>query len=198
MDDRYFWLKTIIFLFPAFLFLVSCKKDNNSVTAPIDNGPIGGTYSFSTAVTKTYDTIPGNGVVTMNEYTTVGTNLKGTVTITATTITSKGLAYDYTLTGTKKEVNTATGAQTTTDYTPSSDSRGASYTSYNSSYTINRTAGELTIDDAQYLFNPAFLLQPANKKHSYTLNGNTLKVTSVYYNAGTNTRTINEATFIKQ
>lgn len=106
--------------------------------------------------------------------------------------------YDYTLNGSRKELNTSTGAVVNTTFAPSSGSRGAATTTYKGNYTINTTAGELTIDDAQYLFNPAFTLQPLNNKHSYVLTGSILTVTSVHYNAATKYRSINEASFTKQ
>ncbi len=188
-------MKTICSLFALCVLISSCSKKDS--TTAIDNGPIGGTYTFTSALTKTYDTIPGSGIATITEYTSSTTNHKGTVTVTASSINSKGLMYDYTTTGVKKEVNTSTGATITTTTTPFSGTSGSASNTFSSNYTIAVAAGELTIDDAQYLFNPAFLPQPANKKYSYTLTGNTLKVTTAYYNAGNKSRMINEATFTK-
>lgn len=196
-------MKLTAFIFALCLALLSCSKGgSNSGTeptpTPVNNGPIGGTYSFTTAVTKAYDTIPGSGITTINEYTTTGSNLKGSIVITAGAINSKGLMFDYTRTGNKKEVNTSNNNTITTNYSPQSGSSGATTTSYTSNYTINTTTGELTVDDGTYLFCPAFLSQPANKKHSYTLTGNVLKVTSVHYDASAKYRTVHEATFTKQ
>jgi hypothetical protein len=180
--------------------LFSCKKETtpDPVPLPVDNGPIGGNYSLAVITTKYYDTIPGSGITTINEYTTATTNLKGSLAITGTSITSKGLMVDYILTGTRKEVNTSTGATTTTTYTPQSGSRGESSTTYSSSYTISAASGEIMVTDAQYLFSPAFLIQPSNKKHKYTLTGGTLKITSETYDAANKTRSVNEVTFTKQ
>ena len=191
-------MKTTAFLFALCFGIIACSKNNSPATdpQPANNGPIGGTYSFTSAEAKAYDTIPGNGILTINEYTSTASNLKGSLAITASSITSKGLLFDYTLVGTKKEVNTTNNTTVTTAYTPSSDSRGQATTTYTSNYTIN--TGELTIEDAQYLFSPAFLLQPTNKKHSYMLNGNVLKIVSTFYDPSTRTRSVYEATFTKQ
>jgi hypothetical protein len=191
---------TAILLMISLAALISCKKESTPepVPQPVDNGPIGGNYSLAGITTRYYDTIPGSGIITINEYTTATTNLKGSLAITANSLTSKGLMVDYTLTGTKKEVNTSTGATTTTSYTPQTGSRGESNTTYSSNYTITAAAGEITVNDAQYLFSPAFLIQPSNKKHKYTLTGSTLKITSETYDASTKTRSVNEAIFTKQ
>ena len=183
--------------------LFSCSKEEKQpeptpTPVPVDNGPVGGTYSLTGIVYVSYDTIPGSGITTINQYNTACTSVKGSATITATSINSKGLMYDFTTSGTKKEVITSTGATTTTNYTPTTGSRGQSTSSVSSNYTISTTTGELTIDDAQYLFNPAFTSQPANKKHKYALTGNTLKVTTEQYDASAKFRSVNEATFTKQ
>lgn len=182
------------------LALFACKKGNDPDPAPlpVNNGPIGGTYNLSSVLIKSYDTIPGSGIMTITEYNTSCTNLKGSSTINATAINSKGLMYDFTTTGTRKEVNTSTGATTTTAVTPITGTSGQTTSSVTSNYTINTAAGELTIDDAQYLFNPSFISQPSNKKHKYTLNGNALKVVTEHYNASARYRVINETTFTKQ
>ena len=185
------------------LLLFSCSKEEKQPEptpppVPVDNGPIGGTYNLTGVVYTVYDTIPGSGITTINQYNTACTNIKGSATITATSINSKGLMYDFSTIATKKEIITSSGATTTTSYTPTTGSRGLATSSVTSNYTINTTIGELTIDDAQYLFNPAFTSQPANKKHKYALAGNTLKVTTEQYDASTRFRCVNEATFIKQ
>jgi hypothetical protein len=184
------------------LLLFSCSKEEKPqptpTPPPVDNGPIGGTYTLTGIVYISYDTIYGSGLTTMNQYNTSCTNIKGSATVSATSINSKGLMYDFTTNGTKKEVITSTGATTTTNNTPITGSRGVGTSSVTSNYSINTTAGELTIDDAQYLFNPAFTSQPANKKHKYALAGNTLKVTTEQYDASTKFRSVNEATFTKQ
>jgi hypothetical protein len=184
------------------LALFSCSKDDNNQeptpAPPVNNGPIGGNYNLTGLSTTSYDTIPGSGMVTINEYTTTSANLKGSITISATAMNSKGLMYDFTTTGVRKEVNTTTGATVTTNMTPSTGSRGQSTSSVSSNYTINTGAGELTIDDAQYLFNPAFISQPGSKKHKYTLSGNVLKVITEHYDASTRYRVVNEAMFTKQ
>lgn len=195
-------MKKAILLATLGLVLFSCKKDVDppapAPTPVVDNGPIGGTYAFSSTVTKSYDTIPGSGILTINEYTTTAVNLKGTMTVTASSITSKGLMYDYTTTGTTKEVNTATGATGIINRTPLTGASGQSTTSVAKGYTISTATGELTIDDAQYLFNPAFVTQPAGKKHKYSLSGTTLKITTEQYDAAARYRVVNEATFTKQ
>jgi hypothetical protein len=183
--------------------LVSCSKSSQSdpapdPVAPVNNGPIGGTYTFTSLTEKTYDTIPGTGILTTHEYTTTTTNHSGSLVITAGTITSKGLMDNYVNTGTRKETNTTTGAVVTTNLSPTSGSSGAASTNYSSTYSIDTAVGELTISNAQYLFNPAFIMQPGNNKHSYTLTGNTLKVITNSYSASGRTRTISEATFTKQ
>lgn len=194
-------MKKALLAFAFGLVLFACKKDVDPPVTPtpaVDNGPIGGTYAFSGSVTKSYDTIPGSGIVTINEYNTATTNLKGTMTVTASSITSKGLMYDYTTTGTTKEMNTANGATVTTNKSPQSGASGQSTSSWAKAYTISTATGELTIDDAQYLFNPAFISQPAGKKHKYTLSGTTLKITTEHYDAANKYRVVNEATFTKQ
>jgi hypothetical protein len=191
-------MKNTSLLFLVALAFVSCNKSSNPGPAPVNNGPIGGTYAFTALTDKFYDTIPGSGIVTMNEYTSTTTNHKGSVSITANNISSKGLMYDYTTTGTHKEMNTTTGATTTTNYSPLTGTSGSASTAYNSNYTIDVTALELTIDNAQYLFDPAFISQPSNKKYSYTLTGNTLKVITNTYSATTRSRTVSEGTFTKQ
>jgi hypothetical protein len=140
----------------------------------------------------------GSGTLQMTEYITTTSNLKGTITITADSIKSKGLMYDYVLTGSRKDKVISTGTETTTTFTPANDSRGAATTNYKSSYTIAVAAGELTINDAQYLFNPAFVLLPNSQKYKYSLVGNTLKVTIEYYDPALRHREFYEATFQKQ
>ena len=192
-------MKTQILILSLVVAFSSCgEKDStpNPVT-PIDNGPIGGSFTFTSSVTKTYDTIPGSGINTITEYTTNTTNLKGSIAITATTIASKGLMNDYTTTGTRKEVNTTTGATVTTTTTPLTGTSGATTTNYNSTYTISVASGELTINDAQYLFNASFISLPANKKYAYILTGNMLKITSTHYDAANKHRMVYEATFTK-
>lgn len=195
-------MKKAILLLAFSLVGFSCKKAVDSpapAPAPtVDNGPIGGTYAFSGSVTKSYDTIPGNGIVTINEYSTTAANLKGAMTVTASSITSKGLMYDYTTTGTTKEINTASGNTITTNRQPQTGASGQSTTSFAKAYTLSAGTGELTIDDAQYLFNPAFIPQPAGKKHHYNLTGTALKITSEQYDAAAKYRVVNEATFSKQ
>lgn len=122
----------------------------------------------------------------------------GSISVTATTISSKGLMYDYSTSGTQKEMNTSTGAVKISSYGPILGSRGAMTAASSSNYAIDTNLGELTIDDAQYLFNPAFVSQPVNKKHIYVLTGNVLKVTTNTYTASSQSRMISEATFTKQ
>src|SRR4051812_26633098 len=100
--------KTAVLLALCFA-LFSCKKENHEdpTPAPVNNGPIGGTYTLTGVVSSAYDTIPGSGIVTIHEYHTTCTNLKGSTSITATSINSKGLMYDFATTGTQKEVVTA-------------------------------------------------------------------------------------------
>ena len=105
--------------------------------------------------------------------------------------------FDFTTTGTRKEVNTTTGATITSTPSPTSGSRGAPTTNFGSTYTIATATTELTVNDAQSLFSPAFLLLPANKKCTYTITGNSLKVTSTYYDAPTRHREVTESTFTK-
>jgi len=185
-----------IFVFACVLF--SCKKSDNNSTTPVNNGPIGGVYTFTALTVKTYDTIPGSGILTTTEYTTTTTNHSGSLTITANNLNSKGLLYNFSTSGTRKETNTSTGAVINSNISPFTGSSGATTSNYNSSYTIDVNALELTVDNGQYLFNPAFITQPSNKKHTYIVTGNTLKITTNTYNASNRNRTINEATFTKQ
>lgn len=189
--------KTIsILAFSAMLF--SCKKDANNNGTPVDNGPLGGTYSFTASVEKTYDSIPGSGILTTNEYTTTTTNLKGTVTFTATTISANGLMCDFNTTGIHKEKNTNTGATITTNTTPLTGTIGSSTATKSCNYTFSIPGSEMSIDDAQYVFFPSFLILPASKKYTYTLTGNILKVKIESYSASSQYRTVVESTFTKQ
>lgn len=185
-----------IFVFAFVLF--SCKKSDNSTQTPLNNGPIGGVYSFTALTTKTYDTIPGSGILTTTEYTTTTTNHSGTLTITSNNMNSKGLMYNFSRSGTRKETNTSTGAVINSNISPFTGSSGVSTSNYSSSYTIDANALTLTIDNAQYLFNPAFITQPSDKKYTYALTGNTLKITTNTYSASNRNRTVDEATFTKQ
>jgi hypothetical protein len=180
--------------------LISCSKGDTpgQTPTPVNNGPIGGTYNLTALTSVSKDTIPGSGIVTTTEYTTASTNLKGSIVVSATSMNSKGLMYDFTTTGVRKETNTNTGATTSANATPTTGSRGQTSSSVTSNYTINTTTGELTIDDAQYLFNPAFISQPSTKKHKYTLTGNVLKVITEYYDANAKYHVVNEASFTKQ
>lgn len=191
-------MKTLILILAIGISITSCSKNEGGNEAPVvDNGPIGGNYNFTGSTTKTYDTIPGSGIVTINEYTSTTSNHKGITAITAGSITSKGLMYDYSTGGIRKEVNTTTGATVTTTITPFTGVSGNASSSTSSNYTIAVAAGELTINDAQYLFNPAFILLPANKKYAYVLSGNILTITATYYDAGTKHRAVSESSFTK-
>jgi hypothetical protein len=194
-------MKNTLLLLIAFSALISCTKSGTTTTPPtppVDNGPLGGTYTLTALTSKSYDTTAGSGILTMYEYITTTTNLTGSITITGSNISSKGQMHSYSTSGTRKEMNTASGAVITTNLSPLTGSSGSASGAFNSNYTIDATALELTIDNAQYLFNPAFISQPANKKHSYTVTGNTLKVTTNAYTSSSRSRAINEATFTKQ
>ena len=134
----------------------------------------------------------------MSEYITTTTNLKGTITITAGSISSSGLQYDFITSGTRKDKNTTTGNETNTPIGPTSGSRGAATANYSSAYTLSAATSTLTVTDAQYLFNPAFLLLPVSKQYKYSLTGSTLKITVEYYDPGTRYRGVYEAHFQKQ
>jgi hypothetical protein len=189
-------MKTNFLLLALGITIFSCtKKDDPTPPPPVDNGPIGGNFVFTGYTGNTYDTSASGGTTTITVYTTTATNLKGSTAITAASITSKGLMYDYTTTGLTKNV-TGSGT-TTTILTPTTGSRGGSSSTMSSNYSIATSSGEITVDDAQFLFNPAFVLQPANKKHSYNLTGNVLKITTTYYDAATRHGSVSEATFTK-
>lgn len=192
-------MKKVICILSATAVLMSCKKGGDEGgTTPVDNGPLGGTYSFSGTTSKSYDTIPGSGIVTTHEYTQTCSNFKGTITITANTISSKGLMFDYQNAGIRKETNTTTGATITTNLSYLPNSAGGAATAYSSAYTFSVAGSELSITDAQYLFNPGFLLLPASKKYKYTYAGNVLKITVDYYDASSKNRSTTEASFTKQ
>lgn len=182
------------------LFLLACSKGNDPVTPDpvVNNGPIGGNYSLTAVTQKQYDTIPGTGILTIREYNFATTNIKGTLAITGASMTSKGLVYDFTRTGTTKEVNTANGQTVTTTHSPTTGTVGVTTSSYSSNYTIDATAKTVTVADAQYIFNPAFIMLPSNKTYFYATSGNTLTVTSVHYDATNKSRTISESIFTKQ
>jgi hypothetical protein len=179
------------------VILFSCSKEK-SPEPQVDNGPIGGTYSFSGYVSTTYDTIPGSGILNTTNYNTACSNFKGTITLTANQFSSKGLMCDFITTGVRKEINTSTGASNSTTITPITGTSGATTTSYSSSYTISTSAGTLGIPSADNLFSPMFILLPFNKTYKYVVTGNTLKITSEYYSALNMGRQIVEATFTKQ
>jgi hypothetical protein len=189
-------MKTTILILALGIAISSCSKSDTP--AATDEGPIGGTYSFTGSSITTNDTVPTTGLLNINASTTTTTNQKGLITITAGTISSKGLMYDCTTVGTTKYVNTTTGATTITNNGPFLESKGSTTSSYSNNYTISTSNGELTITDAQYLFNPAFILQPLNNKHSYSLSGNILTVTTSYYNSTNRSRSVSIATFTKQ
>ncbi len=190
-------MKNCRFILALSVILFSCSKEKSPDTQ-VDNGPIGGTYSFSGYVSSTYDTIPGSGIVTTTNYNTACSNFKGTITITATLLSSKGLMFDFITTGVRKETNTTTGASNSSNITPITGSSGASTTSYSSSYTISTSAGTLVIPTADNLFSPVFIQLPSNKTYKYLLTGNTLKITSEYYSSLNKSRQVVEATFTKQ
>jgi len=189
-------MKTTILILALGIAISSCGKSDNPAAPVVDNGPIGGTYTFTGSTLITDDTVATIGVLNIYENIIATTNLKGSLTITLNNITCKGLMYDYTGNNTSKYVNTTTGATTTTN-TPSSGSAGGSTVTYASNYTITTATGELTVTDGQYLFNPSFIFQPANNKYTYTLSGNTLKITTAYYNAANRSRSVSVATFVK-
>ena len=192
-------MKNVI-TFLALGLLISCSKSDKTepTPTPVNNGPIGGTYNLTSVTSVSKDTVHGTGIMTTTEYTTTIANPKGSIIVSASSLNSKGLMYDFTTTGVRKETNTSTGATTTTNATPLTGARGQTSSSVTSNYTINTTTGELTIDDAQYLFNPAFISQPSTKKHKYTLTGNVLKVITEHYDASAKYRVVNEATFTRQ
>jgi hypothetical protein len=190
-------MKISSLLFLLVFALVACDKSDND-EAPVDNGPIGGTYKFTGSTTNLFDTSTGPGIMTTNEYTTTTSNHQGTITITAHNISSKGLMFNSSTAHTRKETNTSTGAVVTSNSGPFTGTSGSATDTYNSNYTIDVAAGQLTIDNAQYLFNPSFINQPLDKKHSYTLTGNTLQVTTNTYSASSRSRTVNVAIFTKQ
>lgn len=189
-------MKTSVWFIALVVTISSCSKKGDTAAPAVDNGPIGGTYTFTGCTLTTNDTTANPGVLNIFENVITPTNLKGTLTITSTTITSKGLMYDYTGVNTSKYVNTTTGATTTTT-TPSSGSSGGSTQTYSNSYTISTANSQLTINDGQYLFNPAFILQPTDFKYAYTLTGNTLKITVAYYSPANRSRSLCVATFTK-
>lgn len=193
-------MKKIIYALAVLAFVNSCgdKNSGTSETPPVDNGPLGGTYNFTASTTKSYDTIPGSGIETTNEYTSTTTNHKGTISFTASTVSSKGLMYDFSTSGIKKERNTVTGAIVTTNISPFTGVSGGVATNYSSSYTFSIAGSEMSINDAQYIFNPAFLILPASKKYSYAFVGGVLKVTIESYNSSQRARSVCEATFTKQ
>lgn len=193
-------MKQIFTLSLLALLAISCKKNNGSTQ---DNGPIGGNYNYTGTTITSYDTMPGSGIQTITLYTTTTTNLKGTLTITKDKITNKGLMYDFNTTGTRKEVNTSTGATNTNATTPITGSSGATTTSYSSTYAINTSTAELNIPTGELLFSASFIPQPATKKYKYTLSANVLTIISEQYApssfTGTSSyRVIHEARFQKQ
>lgn len=192
-------MKKVICALVVTAFITSCgEKNNGNDTPPVDNGPLGGTYTFTSATTKSYDTIPGSGIETTYEYTSTTTNHKGTISFTANTVSSKGLMFDYLTSGVRKERNTTTGATTTTNTTPFTGTSGGASTTYSSAYTFSIAGSEMSINDAQYIFNPAFLILPASKKYTYTFTGGVLKITFESYTASSRNRMTYEGTFTKQ
>lgn len=191
-------MKKIICTLAVAALLASCSKKSGGDTPPVDNGPLGGTYTFTSATTKSYDTIPGSGIETTYEYTSTTSNLKGSISFTANTVSSKGLTYDFLTSGIRKEKNTTTGATTTTNTTPFSGNSGSNTSNYNSAYTFSIAGSEMTITDAQYIFNPAFLILPASKKYTYTFTGGVLKIMFESYTPSSKNRMVYEGTFTKQ
>lgn len=193
-------MKQLIYALALLALISSCgdKNSGTSETPPVDNGPLGGTYNFTASTTKSYDTIPGSGIETTNEYTSTTTNHKGTISFTSNTVSSKGLMYDFNTSGVRKERNTTTGATVTTNISPFTGTSGGTSTNYSSSYTFSIAGSEMSINDAQYIFSPAFLTLPASKKYSYTFVGGVLKVTIESYSSTQRFRSVCEATFTKQ
>ncbi len=200
-------MKSLLLIALASLLLISCKKNETTPTPTldpvVDNGPLGGTYTYKSLLVVTNDTIiepgqfggPSFEVATERTYTS--TSCTGKLTITKTNLKSDGLIsnYGYTTTGTKK--NLTTGAISILTYLPSSDTRGASTTSYNSNYTFSIAGAQLNITDGQYVFNPAFQIQPTDKNYRYTFLANELTVNYEYYSASNRTKNKTTAVFTK-
>ncbi|MEJ8843433.1 hypothetical protein WG954_13675 [Lacibacter sp. H375] len=191
-------MKKNSFILALSVLLFSCSKEKSPEPQQVDNGPIGGTYTFSGYVSSTYDTIPGSGILTSTNYNTACSNFKGTITLTSNQFSSKGLMFDFVTTGVRKETNTTTGATNSTITTPITGTSGAATTSYSSTYTISTSAGTLNIPTADNLFSPVFIMLPFNKTYNYVVTGNTLKIKSEYYSALNKSRQVVEASFTKQ
>jgi hypothetical protein len=184
----------------------ACKKSTTpggGGTTPVDNGPLGGTYSFSSCNAKTNDTTvePGTSPGVMNQVVKeriyASQSCSGKLIITKTNMKSEGQVWNYGVSGTEKTTNLSTNITTVGTYLPYSDSRGISTTTYNSDYSFSIAGSQVQINDAQYLFCPAFLLLPAEKKYNYTFSGNQLTITVEYYSAANRSRSVTTSVFTK-
>jgi hypothetical protein len=202
-------MRKILFIALIVATFTSCKKsetNTNTTTTtptPVDNGPLGGSYNFKSSLVVSYDTIiepavigqPAFEIANITTYTSTVTS--GKITITKTNIKSEGLINTYSVvkTGTKK--NLSTGAISNLTYLPYNDTRGTSNTSHNSDYTFSVPGSQMSINNAQYLFLPAFQIQPVDKKYNYTFASNDLTVSFEYYSAANRTKTSTTSVFTK-
>jgi hypothetical protein len=197
-----------LILLSAIIAFVSCKKSDDTPTnppapTPVNNGPLGGTYTYKSSNLVTNDTIiePASGptpafeVATERTYT--NTSCTGSLTITATNIKSQALSWNYATAGTVKRKNLSTMVTTTSNLLSGNDSRNVNGASYNSNYVFSIAGSQLQIIDAQYLFVPSFQSLPTDGKYNYSVIGNDLTVVIDYYSAANKFRSRTTSVFTK-
>jgi hypothetical protein len=190
-------MRYLILFIVSSIILFSCKKNASTPAPLVDEGLLGGTYTFKSYNRNTQDTTVNAGFLIATYRNFNSTNCAGTLTITKNNLKADGLVWNYMEAGSEMRTNLTSNASMIADFLTVNGSTGATTTSYSSNYTFSIAGTQLEVNDAQYIFCPAFQIMPIDKKYNYTLVGNDLSITISYYNPVSRSRYLGTAVFRK-